>query len=365
MKIKNIIQQLELFAHPSLQEHYDNSGLIIGNSDCICTGIVCTLDATEEVVKEAINKGCNLIVAHHPIIFSGLKKINGNNYVEKTIITAIKNDIAIYAIHTNLDNVIEGVNNTIAQKIGLINCSILQPKNGLLTKLYTYIPATHTNQVRDAIFEVGAGVIANYSENSFLVKGIGTFKGNKKSVPFIGEVDIRKEVEEDKLEIIFPTWLTNKVVDALKKTHPYEEVAYELIPLSNQLQTTGSGLIGSLPQPMQALQVFKLLQKTFNLDVIKHTHMVNKPIQKIAVCGGAGSFLIKNAIAASADMFITADIKYHEFFDAEQQLVIADIGHWESEQFTIDLMMAFLQQKFPTFAVLKSNVNTNPVQYFF
>jgi dinuclear metal center YbgI/SA1388 family protein len=364
MKIKDIIVCLETLANPGLQESYDNVGLLTGNYNWECSGIICTLDATEDVIAEAIAKRCNLVVAHHPIIFGGLKRINGTNYVERTIIAAIKNDIAIYTIHTNLDNVLHGVNNKIAEKLGLIDRRILHPKSGLLSKLHFYVPIDFAAKVRDAIFSVGAGEIGNYSENSFSTTGFGTFKGNNLSQPFIGKPGERATIEEQKIEIIFPNWLQNKVINALKEAHPYEEVAYEIVPTTNKLQMVGSGLVGHLPEQMDAVHFLHMLKNSFDLQVVRHTNLLDKPIQKVAVCGGAGSFLLPQAIQAGADIFITADMKYHEFFDADQQLVIADIGHWESEQFTIELLIEVLQQNFPTFAVLKSKVKTNPVQYF-
>jgi dinuclear metal center YbgI/SA1388 family protein len=337
---------------------------LTGNYNWECSGIICTLDATEDVIAEAIAKRCNLVVAHHPIIFGGLKRINGTNYVERTIIAAIKNDIAIYTIHTNLDNVLHGVNNKIAEKLGLIDRRILHPKSGLLSKLHFYVPIDFAAKVRDAIFSVGAGEIGNYSENSFSTTGFGTFKGNNLSQPFIGKPGERATIEEQKIEIIFPNWLQNKVINALKEAHPYEEVAYEIVPTTNKLQMVGSGLVGHLPEQMDAVHFLHMLKNSFDLQVVRHTNLLDKPIQKVAVCGGAGSFLLPQAIQAGADIFITADMKYHEFFDADQQLVIADIGHWESEQFTVELLIEVLQQNFPTFAVLKSKVKTNPVQYF-
>ena len=364
MQIANVISVLEQIAPSTYQESYDNAGLITGNSQWQCSGIICSLDATEAVIEEAIQKNCNLVIAHHPIVFSGIKKLNGKNYIEKAVIKAIKNDIAIYAIHTNLDNVLDGVNKAIAEKIGLVNVEILAPKANLLTKLCTYVPFGYVDQVRDAIFNVGGGNIGNYNECSFLAEGIGTFKANKNASPFVGEIEKRHEEREMKLEIVFPTYLQNKVVQALKETHPYEEVAYDLVPLLNVHEQVGSGVIGNLENPMNEIDFLNNLKQTFGLQVIKHTNLFNKTIEKVAICGGAGSFLIKNAIAAKADIYITADVKYHEFFDANEQIVIADIGHWESEQFTTNLLIHVLQSKFPTFAVLKSEVITNPVRYF-
>jgi dinuclear metal center YbgI/SA1388 family protein len=364
MKIVEIINHLETIAPPALQESYDNAGLLTGNTNWDCTGAICTLDATEEVVMEAIEKKCNLIVAHHPIIFSGLKKITGKNYVEKTIIAAIKNDIAIYAIHTNLDNVLQGVNAKIADKLGLINRQILQPKIGNIKKLYTYVPIEFADKVKDAIFAAGGGAIGNYVECSFVIEGIGSFKATEGTTPFVGNIGERHYEKEKKLEIIFEDHKQNQVLNALIKNHPYEEVAYEIIALDNVNQTIGSGMVGELENEIIEEDFIKLLKKQFGLKMIKHTPFLGKKVKKVAICGGSGSFLTKTAIATKADFYVTADVKYHEFFDAENKLVLADIGHWESEQFTIELLAEVLQQKFPTFAVLKTGVKTNPVQYW-
>jgi len=364
MKINEIISYLETIADTSLQEEYDNAGLITGNADWKCSGIICSLDVTEEVVKEAIQKKCNLIVAHHPIVFKGLKKINGKNYVEKTIIAAIKNDIAIYAIHTNLDNVKQGVNGRIAQMLGLENCKILSEKDGSLNKLFTFVPVDHADKVRNAIFAAGGGQISNYSECSFNVEGVGTFKGGEGTNPFVGEPGKQHQEKEIKIEIIFPAYLERKIMAALISAHPYEEVAYDIIQLSNSNQSFGSGIIGELVQPVEEKQFLSNLKELFKVPVVRHTRFTGRPIKKVAVCGGAGSFLISKALAAGADVYITADVKYHEFFDANDSLLLADIGHYESEQFTINLLQEVLEQKFPTFAVLKTEVKTNPVAYF-
>jgi dinuclear metal center YbgI/SA1388 family protein len=364
MKIAEVIQTLEQFAPPSYQESYDNAGLLTGNMLWNCTGIICTLDTTEAVILDAKQKNCNLVIAHHPIIFGGLKKITGRNYVESTVITAIKNDIAIYALHTNLDNVIKGVSDRMADQLGLINRKILAPKQGLLMKLFTFAPVEHAERVRSAIFEAGAGSIGNYTECSFNAEGTGTFKGEQGTNPFVGKVGKRHEEREIKMEFIFPAHLQDYIVSSMIKAHPYEEVAYDVVPLANNYLQTGSGLIGELTAPVAEEQFLYQVKKSFGLSVIKHTKLLGKPVQKIALCGGAGSFLISKAITAGADIYITADVKYHEFFDANDKLIIADIGHWESEQFTVHLLFDILQAKFPTFAVLKSEVRTNPVFYF-
>ncbi len=364
MKIQEVIQLLENTAPAMLQESYDNAGLLTGNAEWQCSGILVTLDATEEVIKEAIEKKCNLVVAHHPIIFSGLKKITGKNYVERTVITAIKNDIAIYAIHTNLDNVIAGVNGKMADLLGLKNRSILLSKKGLLKKLVVFVPEAHVEKIRGSIFVAGAGHIGNYSECSFNTPGNGTFNASMETNPYIGrqgQMHIEKEI---RVEVVFQAWLEAGILKAMKETHPYEEIAYDIFEIENQLASVGSGLIGELESPLTEVEFLGLLKKVFQLQAVKHTSFTGKAVSKVALCGGAGSFLIKPAVASNADFFISSDIKYHEFFDAENRLVIADIGHYESEQYTISLLFDILKEKYPTFAVLKTEINTNPVQYF-
>ncbi len=365
--IKDVLVLLEELAPLYIQESYDNAGLITGEKDSICSGIICCLDATEAVIVEAIEKNCNLVVAHHPILFKPLKKFTGGSYVEKALLTAIKHDIAIYAIHTNLDNTLMGVNKAIATKLGLIesSLSILSPIPGQLSKLYTYVPAEHADNIREALFKAGAGVIGQYHECSFALQGKGTFRPMPGTTPFTGNAGgDRETVEEVKIEFLFPSALQQKVLTALLRAHPYEEVAYEIIVLANSSRDAGAGLVGELAEPINERELLNHLKKQFNLKVVKHTHLLNKPIKRMAVCGGAGSFLTRQAIAAGAGVFITSDIKYHEFFDAESKILLADIGHYESEQYTIDLLTNFLQDKIPTFAVLKTEVNTNPVNYF-
>jgi dinuclear metal center YbgI/SA1388 family protein len=364
MKISDIVSFLESLANPALQEHYDNAGLITGQTDWNCTGIICSLDATEDVVQEAIDRKCNMIVAHHPIIFSGLKKINGKNYVEKTIIAAIKNDIAIYAIHTNLDNVITGVTGKMATMLGLQNISVLSPKENTHKKLYTFAPIDKAEYVRNALFASGAGHIGNYSETSFNSDGTGTFKAGEGTNPFVGDIGKLHQEKETKIEVLFPGYLEKQIIAALLASHPYEEVAYDIVNLSNTNQKEGSGILGELPVAMNETAFLTRLKQIFKLKIIRHSPLLNRPIKKIALCGGAGSFLIFKALASGADIFVTADLKYHEFFDANSRMVIADIGHYESEQFTIALLAEFLEKKFPTFAVLKTKVETNPVRYF-
>lgn len=364
MVIAELLSFLESIANRSLQENYDNAGLITGDAGWNCSGVICCLDSTEEVIDEAIKKNCNLVIAHHPIIFRGLKKINGKNYVEKTIIKAIKNDIAIYAIHTNLDNILEGVSGKMAAMLGLQNASILALKENTLKKLFVFVPVDKAELVRDAIFDAGGGRIGNYSECSFNAEGWGTFKAGPGTNPFAGNISERHQERELKIEVIFPAYLETKIVGAMKSAHPYEEVAYDIVTLANAHPKTGSGVIGELVNPMDEISFLKHLKSVFKLPLIRHTNLRGIPIKSVAVCGGAGSFLIPNALSAGADIYITGDIKYHEFFDANGRMIVADIGHYESEQFTINLLQEILVEKFPTFAVLKTEVITNPVYYF-
>ena len=365
MKIAEILSSLESIAPLAYQESYDNAGLLTGDPQWDCTGILCTLDAIEDVVSEAISKKCNLVITHHPIIFRGLKKITGKNYVERAIIRAIKNDIALYAIHTNLDNILDGVNGKMADKLGLLNRTILAPKEATLRKLFTFVPVGHLDFVQKAIFDAGAGNIGNYSECSFTVEGMGTFRGNENTDPFVGEPGKRHYEKEVKLEVIFPSYLQQQIIQALNHAHPYEEVAYDVVELSNAYPMVGSGLIGELPEPMEEKQFLELTKRAFRLQMLRHTRFISRPIKSVALCGGAGSFLIPRALSKKADVFLTADLKYHELFDAEGLMLLCDIGHFESEQYTIDLLTEILHVKFPTFAVLKSEVQTNPVHYYF
>ncbi len=361
--IQDIVSYLEKVAPPSYQESYDNSGLITGNPLDEVKGILCSLDATEAVVQEAISLGCNLIIAHHPIIFKGLKSLTGKNYVERTVIKAIKNDIAIYAIHTNLDHVAHGVNKKIADKMGLVNTAILKPKKALLSKLVTYVPLDGKQKVLEALFESGAGEIGEYSGCSFNSEGIGTFTPSYKANPQKGSKGNQHEEQEVRIEVLLPTHLEKRVLTALKKAHPYEEVAYFLHKLENENQLVGAGMVGELPHPMEEKEFLNGLKVSMDLRVIKHTELLKKPVQKVAVCGGAGIFLLPQAKRSGADMFITSDIKYHEFFDAENQIVVCDIGHYESEIFTKELLVEILSQKFSNIALYLSNVVTNPISY--
>jgi dinuclear metal center YbgI/SA1388 family protein len=362
--IAEIINYLEAFAPPELQESYDNSGLQTGNGYDITEGVLVTIDVTEAVLDEAVRKGANLIISHHPLIFGGIKRLTGTHPVERILIKAIRNNLAIYSAHTNLDSITGGVNTKIADLLGLQNQKILQPARSVLRKLVTYVPTEHLDRVRNAVFEAGAGHIGNYDSCSFNTPGTGTFRGNDTTNPFAGESGKFHNEPEIRIETVFPAWLENNIVGALTAAHPYEEVAYDIYSLENIYPKAGAGLIGQLPEETEEKELLAVLKNLFSVPVIRHSPLLGKPVKSVAVCGGSGSFLIRNAISAGAGIFITADIKYHQFFDADNKILIADIGHHESEQFTKELFHELLTKKFSTFAVHLSEVNTNPVNYF-
>ena len=364
MKIESLISILEDYAPIPLQESYDNSGLIIGHTqDEVKNALIC-LDVTEGVLKEAIDNGIELIISHHPLIFRGINKINRKNSVERIIVNAIKHNIAIYAIHTNMDNIIQGVNGKIAQKLGLINVSVLDTKKDLFRKIVTFCPHNYAEKLRNALFEAGAGQIGDYDSCSFNAEGKGTFKGNDETNPFVGAKNKLHYEPEIRIETIYPFHKEQEIISALLSSHPYEKVAYDIFKLENQYQEFGSGIIGELKLELDEIVFLDQLKNIFNIHTIRHSKLLDKKINRVAVCGGAGSFLIKKAISSGADIFITGDVKYHEFFEAEDKLIIADIGHYESEQFTKELIHTILIEKIPNFALQISGLNTNPINYF-
>lgn len=362
--IEIIVKLVEDFCPLDLQESYDNAGWQVKTSSSECTGVLFSLDVTEGVLDEAIGKGYNLIIAHHPLIFVGLKKIGFNTATERIIRKAILNNVGIYAAHTNLDHVKQGVNAKICEKLKLQNTKILQPIIGKLFKLITFAPTNAAENVRNALFNAGAGNLGNYSKASFNSEGIGTFEGNEFSNPNIGNPNKFETVEEQKIEVIFEKWNQSAILKALFESHPYEEAAYDIIPLSNAHAEFGAGMIGELEYPTDVDYFLEVLAEQFNTNGIRHTAKNNTPVKRIAVCGGSGSFLLKAAKSAKADVFVTADFKYHQFFEAENEILIADIGHYESEQFTSEILYDVIAKKIPNFAGSISQVNTNPIKYF-
>ena len=370
MKVKEIFPILEEMAPLGYAEDFDNVGLLVGNQEQELTGILVCHDALETVIEEAVAKDCNLVVCFHPILFSGIKKITGKNYVERAILKAIKNDIAIYAVHTALDNHQNGVNKIFCDALGLINTKILVPKQNFIQKLITYTVPENEMQVRNALFDAGAGKIGNYENCSFISQGIGSYMGNENSNPEIGERFEFIESKEIKIEVTFEKFLQPKILKALFGNHIYEEVAYEVYQLQNQHQNIGLGMIGELEKPMNSTDFMQFVKEKMQCGGIRHTNLLDRPIKKVAVLGGSGSFAIKNAIQAGADVFLTADLKYHNFYEAENQLVLADIGHFESERYTKNYIVDFLKEKITKFApafsagkVVLSEENTNPVKY--
>lgn len=362
-RIKDIIRHLEEIAPLSYQESYDNAGLLTGNADAEIKGILVTLDCTEAVIREAIQKQCNLVIAHHPLIFSGIKRLTGNNEVERTLILAIRHEIAVYAIHTNLDNVNTGVNAKLSEKLKLRECRILSLKKGLLKKLVTFVPEAHSENVSQALYDAGAGKIGEYDQCSFTANGTGSFRGNSSTHPYVGTPGTRHLEPECRIEVIFPANIEQWLINALINVHPYEEPAYDIFSLDNVTATVGSGMVGLLPSPMMAEDFLKHVKEALNTRVIRYTPFADR-IEKVAVCGGAGFFLLDQAIQAGAQAFITSDIKYHDFFSADSRLLLADVGHYESEFFTKELLKDLILKKFTTFAVLLSETHTNPIKYY-
>ncbi len=363
MTIKDITNHIEEIAPLKYAEDFDNVGLLIGNYATEVTGVLVALDTLESIIDEAIEKKCNLIVSFHPIIFSGLKKINGNTYVERVVLKAIKNDIAIYAIHTALDNSFKGVSAKMAEVLGLVNTKVLIPKQGFIKKLTTYVPEKDAEKVRTALFNVGAGAIGNYNDCSFNMDGIGTYKGNENSNPVLGKKGKLHKENETFISVIFESHLEKKLLSTLFNIHPYEEVAYDIVTTDNTHQHIGMGMVGELTNPMIEQRFLSFVKEKFNVQAIRHSKLLGKTIKKVAVLGGSGSFAIESAKNSGADIYISADFKYHEFYKAENQLILADIGHYESEQFTKNLLVDYLTKKFRNFAVILSEKNTNPINY--
>lgn len=364
MKLKEIVKAFGEKAPFSLQESYDNSGIQYGNPDQeVSKGMVC-IDITEAVVEEAVEKGCDLIISHHPLLFKGIRSLDGSHFTHRTLIKAIKNDVCLVSVHTNLDSVMTGVNEKFARKLGLEKLQILDKKKGLLKKLVVFCPSDHVETVRNAIFNAGAGEIGEYDCCSFNIEGQGSFRAGDHTHPFVGEKGKVHFEREVRIETILPGYLQNKVIKAMIEAHPYEEVAYDLYPLDNVFDKAGMGMIGYLPHDMEEVAFLELLRDSLSSEGIRHSSFTGKTIRKVALCGGSGSFLRDKAKAAGADAFVTADIKFHEFFDGEGILLMADVGHYESEQFTKEILYEIVTKKFTNFALLISDQNTNPVRYF-
>ena len=364
MTVKEIAAALEELAPLPLAEDFDNVGLLVGDPGMEVKGILITLDTLEAVVEEALSKGCNLIVSFHPIIFSGLKRLTGKDYVERTVMRALENRIAIYSMHTALDNVPNGVSGKLSEVLGLRDCRVLMPMEGSIRKLVTYVPQSGREALLDALFRAGAGSLGNYSNCSFSNDGEGTFLPEPGATPAVGTPGQLHREPETQLHLTFPADRQAAVLAALSAHHPYEEIAYELTTLENAYAHRGMGMVGELEAPMEASRFLDRVKERLHAPVVRHTELTGKPIRKVAVLGGSGAFAIPAAKAAGADLLLTADIKYHQFFQAEGQLVLADVGHFETEQFTKNLLYDYLTEKIPNFAISLSEVNTNPIKYY-
>jgi dinuclear metal center YbgI/SA1388 family protein len=364
MCIDEIISVIEDFAPLALQESYDNAGLLVGGREQIVQGVLLCLDVTEEVIDEAVKKGAGLVIAHHPVIFGGIKKLTGTNFTERVVLKAVRENISIYAAHTNIDSVWGGVNSRISEKIGLKNPEILSPAGGMLRKLVVFVPRDHASKVREALFKAGAGHIGEYDNCSFNLEGEGSFRGSEDSDPFVGKRGAIHFEKEIRVETIFPGFLENRIIESMIRAHPYEEVAYDIYPLQNRWDRAGMGMVGDLDSDIDAVLFLKKLKDIFGVKTIRHTKLLQKKIKRVALCGGSGSSLIDAARKSGADIYVSGDFRYHDFFEAGAGMMIADIGHYESEQFTIEIFYDLLRKKIPNFAVHFSDVNTNPIHYF-
>ncbi|HEC43484.1 MAG TPA: Nif3-like dinuclear metal center hexameric protein [Bacteroides sp.] len=364
MKVREITSCIESFAPLTYQESYDNAGLQTGDPSAEVSAALLCIDVTEEVIKEAVRLDAGLIISHHPVIFGGLKQLTGSTPAERVIMEAIRQRISIYSAHTNLDAVHNGVSHRMAAKIGLSSVRVLSPLRGKLRKLVFFVPVDNAPNVRSAIFEAGAGQIGEYDMCSFNAAGEGTFRGSEASDPYVGEKGKMHSEPELRVETIFPHELEGNILNALVDAHPYDEVAYDVYPLENVYDRAGMGVIGELEGGMDETSFLDLLKKNYGIPMIRHSRLLGRKVHKVALCGGSGGFLLGRAIASGADVFVTGDVRYHPFFDADGKIMMADIGHYESEQFTTEIFYDLLLGKFSNFAVHLTEVNTNPVNYY-
>lgn len=364
MQIRELVNYLNTAIPPGLQEDYDNAGLLVGDPGSELKGIMLSVDVTEKVVDEALDKGANFILSHHPLIFHGLKRITGQNHVERSVLKAIKNNIAIYAAHTNLDNLKGGINFLLADKLGLTNQQILRPRRNQLVKLVFFVPHDYADHVRKAVFYAGAGMIGDYDQCSYNLEGQGTFRPGEAANPFAGKKGQMRLEDETRVETFFPDYLTDRVIEAMVKAHPYEEVVYDLYPLKNHDKDAGAGLIGDLEPKMAEKEFLDLIKEKIQSPCIRHTKFLYSFVSRVAISAGSGSFLLKDAMAQQADVFISADFKYHDFFEADEKIFIADVGHYESEKMSKEFFYDLVTKKFPNFAIHLSAVDTNPINYY-
>jgi dinuclear metal center YbgI/SA1388 family protein len=363
MKLKDLTSFLDSAIPLSFQEGYDNAGLQVGSPDKEISSALITLDVTDEVLDEAGYAGCDVIISHHPLIFTGIKQLTGKNNTERILLKAIRQDVAIYSAHTNLDVLENGVSRKMAEKIGLKNIRVLIPLKNKLLKLVTFIPEEHLGKVREAVFNAGAGVIGGYDKCSFITSGTGSFRAGERTEPFKGDKGKLHFEKEFRLETVLFSHMKSRVIKALLETHPYEEVAYDLYPLENDNINSGMGCTGEFTEPVSEKKFLKMLETAFSAKGIRYSKPGGREISKVALCGGAGGPYLNEAITSGADAFVSADIRYHSFFEAGNEIFLADIGHFESEKFSVEILYDLINKKFPTFAVRFSEINTNPINY--
>ena len=364
LKAGEVVKKLESIAPLSYQESYDNSGWITGDPDEEVQAVLVALDLTMEVLEDAIENGENLIITHHPLIFKPISQLVKGDPVQEMLMKAIKHDIMIYAAHTNLDNAWDGVNRELANRIGLQNFRILQSHSDILKKLVVFVPENYAEDVRSAIFKAGAGNIGDYDSCSYNLQGRGSFRAGENADPFAGEKEEYHFEAEQRIETVVPVHLLDDVLTAMEQAHPYEEVAHDVFPLDNKHDRVGAGALGELPEELPTEDFLQMIKEKLDVKILRYAGNLPDKIKNVAVSGGAGSFLIRDAIGAKADVFITADLKYHDFFQAGNRILLVDAGHFETEQFTKHLIRDLLTENFSNFAVRISQVNTNPVNYF-
>lgn len=365
MKVREILESLEHFAPLPLQDSFDNAGLQVGVTEVEATGTLLCLDVTEAVVDEAISLGFNLIISHHPLIFKSCKSITGKDYIGRCIFKAIKNDIVIYSAHTNLDNVVKGVNAKMAEKIGLKNIRILSARNDALLKLVVYVPSEYVGSVREALFAAGCGCIGQYDSCSYSCEGKGTFRPLEGTRPFCGVIGKLHTASEVRVETILPAHCKADVLQVLLDNHPYEEPAFDFYPVRNDWSQVGAGVVGELEKPMECRDFLWKVKQTFGVECIRHNGFNDRKIATVALCGGAGAFLIPQALHGKADAFVTGEIKYHEYFGYENDILLVQAGHYESERYTIELFSEVLGKSFPGLRIRQTECNTNPIKYLY
>ena len=365
MTVGDLCGWLEQRAPLRFQEDYDNSGLLVGQRSWTVTGVLCCLDADEAVVHEAVARGCNVVLSHHPIVFKGLKRLTGATAVERTVALALKHNVALYAGHTNWDSIQGGVSFSLAQRLGLVAPRIMMPRGGELLNLVVYVPAEHASPVAEAAFGAGAGRIGAYDECHFSGSGTGTFRPLDGAQPFVGQIGVREVADEHRLEFVLPKHRKSAVQQAVWAAHPYEEVAHSWISLDNSWSEVGYGAVGNLPEPIRLGDFLAVCAAQLGAESVRYsTSSLDRIVQRIAVCGGSGAEFAGAAAAAGADAYVTGDLKYHGFQDPPGGLVLVDVGHGESERPFIDDWAELIRSEFVTFAVLISETDNRPVRTY-